>query len=120
MLRLAALFFAPLLLFAASINGDWTGIVQVNGVRTLVHVHLARRGADLVGQIGREGESSQVPIRHGRIEGSIVYFQASNDQTKTPMQFRLTLIGHRLEGDMTGQIEQGKITGQVRLTREGH
>lgn len=119
---MVAILFAAAPLRAAGVAGLWTGVIAVSRsggapVRTSVQVRLEREGADLTGEIGRQGENEQVSIRNGRVEGSEVYFEASNSETKSPMKFRLTLSGNRLEGEMSGEAQQGKITGQVRLTR---
>jgi hypothetical protein len=122
-MTLFALLFGSVCAFAADVSGNWAGTIEVragSGSPDRVHVqlHLERKGSAATGEIGREGESERVDITKGRVQGSMVYFEAANSRTQGPVQFRLTQVGDHLEGEVTGRAEQHAFTGQVNLVRE--
>ena|SRR5689334_17195323 len=110
--------------FAADVNGNWTGTIEVNDtgsgtkVSTPVRVQLEQRGDALNGKIGRAEDPDPVTIRNGRIEGNKVTFEASSAETAGPMKFALQVDADRMEGEMNGAIDEGKISGHVKLSRE--
>jgi hypothetical protein len=109
----------------ADLSGTWRGVIEVNHgggspvVNAPILLRLVRQGDALTGEIGHEGgEAKPVPIQSGRVEGNEIYFEASSEETKGPIRFRLKIEGKRLTGQMRGAVEQGPISGRVDLTRE--
>ena len=113
-----------LALYGADLSGKWTGTVDVldpgNGdkISTKVRAEFTQKANALAGKIGREQDEQLEQIRDGKIAGTTVTFEVQPEEATKPMKFTLTLKGDdRIEGDMIGEIDVGKITGKVVLTR---
>ncbi len=124
MKRLLWLPLLALSLYAADLTGNWTGTVDVadptNGekISTPVKAELKQSSAMVTGKIGRAQDTNLENIRDGKIEGKTLTFDVLPEEAMKPLKFTLTLVSDdRLEGDMAGEIDVGKISGKVVLTR---
>lgn len=112
-------------LYAADVTGRWTGTIDVHDtasgsiVTTPVQIQFEQKGDSLSGKVGRAEDRDTVDIKNGRIDGDRVTFEASSVETAGPMKFSLKLTGGKLEGDMKGSIEEGVISGHVKLEKAG-
>lgn len=121
------LFLLPLLTFvlcAADVTGKWTGSVDVadpgNGdkISTPVKAELQQSAGAVTGRIGRAQDTQLETIRDGKLEGNTLTFNVLPEEATKPMIFTLRLVtDDRIEGDMSGEIDVGKIRGKVVLTR---
>jgi hypothetical protein len=121
------LFLLPMLtlaLYAADLTGTWTGTVDVsdpsNGdkISTPVKAELKQAADAVTGKIGRTQDQNLESIRDGKLEGKVLTFNVLPEEATKPMKFTLTLVtDNRIEGDMVGEIDVGKIQGKVVLTR---
>ena len=113
-----------LALSAADVSGKWMGTVDVqdpsNGdkISTPVRAELVQKDTTVTGKIGRAQDEQLEAIRGGQLTGKILVFEVRPEEATSPMRFTLTVVTEdRLEGDMAGAIDIGKITGKVVLTR---
>jgi hypothetical protein len=111
-------------LYGADVTGTWTGTIDVadpgNGdkISTEVKAEFKQSAAALTGKIGRKQDEQLESIRDGKITGKAITFNVLPEEATTPMKFNLTLVSDdRIEGDMAGAIDVGKISGKVVLTR---
>lgn len=121
------LCLAPLLavaLYAGDITGTWTGTVDVqdpgNGdkISTPVKAEFKQTAGAVTGKIGRKQDPQMDNIRDGKLSGKTLTFEVMPEEATSPMKFNLTLVSEeRIEGQMTGAIDVGNITGKVVLTR---
>jgi hypothetical protein len=108
---------------AGNVTGKWTGIIEINDTggdakhQTPVELHLEQKDGALSGKIGRENDPGPVEIRNARIEGDRVTFEASSDETSTPMKFLLTIRGERMQGEMKGAAHGAEIAAKVSFSR---
>jgi hypothetical protein len=124
MKRFGLLPIFALALYAADLTGTWTGTVDVadptNGdkISTPVKAELKQSAATVAGKIGRTQDTTLENVRDGKLEGKTLTFNVLPEEAVKPMTFKLTLVSDdRMEGDMTGEIDVGKIQGKVVLTR---
>jgi len=124
MRRLFLLPLVTLALYAADVTGKWTGTVDVadpsNGdkISTPVKADLKQTAAAVTGKIGRTQDENLESIRDGKLDGKILTFNVLPEEATKPLTFTLTLVtDNRIEGDMSGEIDVGKIQGKVVLTR---
>jgi hypothetical protein len=124
MKRLLLLPILTLAVYAADVTGKWTGSVDVadpannDKISTPVKADLKQIAATVTGKIGRAQDDNLETIRDGKVEGKILTFNVLPEEATKPMTFTLTLItDNRIEGDMSGEIDVGKIQGKVVLTR---
>ena len=112
------------MVWAADLTGKWTGTIDVydagsgNTTTTRIELNLTQQGADVAGKIGRPNDPDAVSIRNGETSGAKLTFEASNEETAGPVHFTLTVNGDHMDGEMTGAIPEGKISGKVKLSRE--
>jgi hypothetical protein len=113
-----------LALYGADVTGTWTGTIDVadpgNGdkISTEVKAEFKQAAAALTGKIGRKQDEQLESIRDGKITGKTITFDVLPEEATTPMKFNLTLVSDdRIEGNMAGAIDVGKISGKVVLTR---
>jgi hypothetical protein len=121
------LFLLPVLtlaIYAADVTGKWTGTVDVadpannDKISTPVKAELKQTAAAVTGKIGRTQDENLESIRDGKLEGKTLTFNVLPEEATKPLTFTLTLItDDRIEGDMSGEIDVGKIQGKVVLTR---
>jgi hypothetical protein len=111
-------------LYGADVTGTWTGTIDVadpgNGdkISTEVKAEFKQSAAALTGKIGRKQDEQLESIRDGKITGKAITFDVLPEEATSPMKFNLTLVSDdRIEGDMAGAIDVGKISGKVVLTR---
>jgi hypothetical protein len=111
-------------LYGADVTGTWTGTIDVadpgNGdkISTEVKAEFKQAAAALTGKIGRKQDEQLESIRDGKITGKAITFNVLPEEATSPMKFNLTLVSDdRIEGDMAGAIDVGKISGKVVLTR---
>ena len=111
-------------LYGADVTGTWTGTIDVadpgNGdkISTEVKAEFKQSAAALTGKIGRKQDEQLESIRDGKITGKAITFNVLPEEATSPMKFNLTLVSDdRIEGDMAGAIDVGKISGKVVLTR---
>jgi hypothetical protein len=112
------------LLPVVAIAGAWTGTIDVadpgNGdkISTPVKAEFKQAAAAVTGKIGRKQDEQLESIRDGKLAGKTLTFDVLPEEATSPMKFNLTLVtDDRIEGDMTGAIDVGKISGKVVLTR---
>ena len=124
MLRFLLLPVLSLSLYAADLTGKWTGTVDVadpgNGdkISTPVQAELKQDGSAVTGKIGRTQDTQLESIRDGKLAGNALTFNVLPEEATKAMVFTLTLVtDDRIEGDMVGEIDVGKIRGKVVLTR---
>jgi hypothetical protein len=121
-------FLLPLLAFAlygADVSGNWTGAVDVqdpgNGqkISTSVRAEFNQTAETVTGKIGRTQDAQLEPIRNGKLTGKSLTFEVMAEETgSTIMRFTLTMVSEdRIEGELSGAIDAGKISGKVVLTR---
>jgi hypothetical protein len=108
----------------AGIGGKWTGSVEIadpaSGEKMSVPVkaEFTQKAAEVSGTIGREQDAVGETIRAGRLDGKNLVFEVQPPEGASAMKFKLVVVsGDRIEGDMQGAIDEGKITGKVILTR---
>jgi hypothetical protein len=124
MTRLALLPLLSFALYATDLTGTWTGTVDVadpaNGdkISTPVKAELKQAAGAVTGKIGRTQDTRLENIRDGKLAGKTLTFNVLPEEATKPMVFKLTLVSDdRIEGEMAGEIDVGKITGKVVLTR---
>jgi len=108
----------------ADVTGNWSGTVDVqdpgNGdkISTRVRAELIQNADTVTGKIGRVQDQQLESIRDGKLSGKALTFDVMPEEAKIPLKFTLTLVtDDRMEGDMNGAIDVGKISGKVVLTR---
>jgi hypothetical protein len=113
-----------LALYGADVTGRWTGTVDVadpgNGdkISTNVRAEFTQKADVVAGKIGRVQDEQLEQIRAGKIDGKMLTFEVQPEEATKPMKFTLTLLtDDRIEGDMVGEIDVGKITGKVVLIK---
>jgi len=113
-----------LALYGADVTGKWTGTVDVqdpgNGdkISTRVRAELTQAGAIVTGKIGRLQDEQLETIRDGKLTGNALVFEVMPEEATSAIKFRLTVMSDdRIEGEMSGAIDVGKISGKVVLTR---
>jgi hypothetical protein len=111
--------------YAADLSGAWTGTVDVadpaNGdkISTAVKAELKQSASAVAGKIGRVQDAQMENIRDGKVDGKTVTFNVLPEEATKPLKFTLTLMtDDRMEGEMVGEIDVGKIQGKVVLTRK--
>ncbi len=124
MRRLWLLPAFALALYGADITGRWVGTVEVqdpgNGDKIATHIRaeFAQQAEVVTGKIGRAQDEKLEAIRDGKVTGKTFAFEVMPEEATAPMRFALTVVNEdRIEGDMAGAIDVGKITGKVVLTR---
>ena len=122
MKRILFCFLISLLtLSAAELSGKWTGMVQIktpDGENMMVPLiaELQQKGQELSGTIGRSADEKKA-IENGKVEGTKLSFQVSTSDSANPFKFELAATEAGLEGQMTGRVDQGQITGKVTMKR---
>lgn len=116
------LFVAAALLPAAGVSGKWTGTAEVKLLdgesRTYnLQANFSQNGDDVSGTIGREYEGDGIPIQKGKMQASKLSFEVTPPEGTTPVKFELDLKGDNLEGSLTGVVDDGPVSGKVRLAR---
>lgn len=124
MKRMLWLPILALALYGADVTGKWTGTVDVadpsNGdkISTPVKAELTQSAGAVSGKIGRTQDTQLETIRDGKLDGKSLTFNVLPEEATKPMKFTLTLVSDdRIEGNMVGEIDAGKIEGKVVLTR---
>src|SRR4051812_16098529 len=124
MRRFCLLAILAVALYGADVTGKWTGTVDVadpaNGdkISTPVRAELKQSAAAVTGKIGRAQDTDMENIRDGKLAGKTLTFDVLPEEATKPLKFTLTLVtDDRIEGDMVGEIDVGKIQGKVVLTR---
>jgi hypothetical protein len=121
------LLWLPLIagvLWGSDVTGKWSGTVEVTDpasgdrIETAVRAELRQSGSAVTIRIGRAADAEASAEGRGRLDGNILTLTVTSPEGEKPFRFRLVLTGSdRLEGDMEGAIDTGKIAGKVRLTR---
>jgi len=120
------LWLIPVMALAlyADVTGKWTGTVDVqdpsNGdkISTRVRAELTQKAGAVTGKIGRAQDEQLEQIRDGKLTGKTLTFEVMPEEAASPMKFTLTVVSDdRIEGDLNGAIDVGKISGKVVLTR---
>jgi hypothetical protein len=113
-----------LALTAADISGKWMGNIEVEDsssgttINTSVRAEFRQQADQISGTIGREEDQSSESIRNARLQnGRLLTFEVSSPEAGGLIKFVLTLEGDRMEGQMTGSIDSGPISGKVHLSR---
>ena len=113
-----------LVLTAADISGKWAGNIEVEDsssgtvINTPVRAEFQQQADKISGTIGREEDESSESIRNARLQnGRLLTFEVSSPEAGGLIKFVLTLDNNRMEGQMTGSIDSGPITGKVHLSR---
>jgi hypothetical protein len=124
MRRFCLLPILALTLYGADVSGKWTGTVDVadpanaEKISTPVKAELKQSADTVTGQIGRVQDTQMENIRDGKLAGKTLTFDVLPEEAMKPLKFTLTLVtDDRIEGDMAGEIDVGKIQGKVVLTR---
>ena len=113
-----------LVLTAADISGKWAGNIEVEDsssgtvINIPVRAEFQQQADKISGTIGREEDQSSESIRNARLQnGRLLTFEVSSPEASGLIKFVLTLDNNRMEGQMTGSIDSGPITGKVHLSR---
>ena len=108
-------------LLAASVTGMWSGTLEMRRAdgssrRAPALVILKQDGEVVTGSAGAS-ESSQTPIRNGKLEGDRLTFDVeSGNQQYT--RFDLTVSEHAIEGNIEGKApDGGTVTGRLMVKR---
>jgi len=124
MKRMWLLPLLALALFGADVTGKWSGNIQITDpstgekMDTAVKAEFAQKANQVSGSIGRAQDPEQEPIREGKLEGRNLSFEVRPSEAPGPIKFTLAMVGDdRLEGDIEGTMDAGKISGKVTLTR---
>ncbi len=122
-----ALWLLPVLvigLWGADITGKWSGTIEVSDpssgtvINTPVKAEFAQAANAVSGKIGRTEEERTEPIQNARIEGDSLVFEVRSAETTGAVKFNLKVVSDsRLEGEMKGAIEDGPISGKVKLEK---
>lgn len=125
MKRLWLLPCLALVLSAADITGKWAGSIEVEDsssgttINTTVRAEFQQQSDKISGTIGREEDQQRESIRNAKLEGGKhLTFEVSSPEASGLIKFVLTLDENRMEGQMSGAIDSGPITGKVHLSRE--
>jgi hypothetical protein len=123
-MRFCLLAVLALALYGADVTGKWVGTVDVqdpgNGdkISTPVRAEFKQLADAVSGKIGRAQDEQLESIRSGKVAGKSITFEVQPEEATSPFKFSLTLISEdRIEGDVAGAIDTGKIAGKVILTR---
>lgn len=121
------IWLVPLLaltMYGADISGKWTGSVEITDpssgekINTPVKAEFTQKAAEISGTIGREQDAEAEAIRAGKLDGNNLVFEVRPPEATSAMKFSLVVVSDdRIEGDMQGAIDVGKISGKVILTR---
>ena len=111
-------------LYGADISGKWTGSVEITDpgsgekISTPVKAEFTQKAAEVTGSIGREQDTEAETILQGKLDGKNLAFEVKPPEATSTMKFTLVVVSDdRIEGDMQGAIDVGKISGKVVLTR---
>jgi hypothetical protein len=111
-------------LMAADISGKWAGNIEVEdpsgggSINAAVQAQFQQQSEAVSGTIGRAEDQESESIRNGKlVNGKQLTFEVQAPETSGTMKFVLTLDGDHLEGQMSGTIDSGPITGKVHLMR---
>jgi hypothetical protein len=124
MKRLWLLPFLTVVLIAADISGKWAGNIEVEDsssgttINTPVRAEFQQQSDKISGSIGREEDQQAESIRNAKLEdGKHLTFEVSSPEASGLIKFVLTFDDNRMEGQMSGSIDSGPITGKVHLSR---
>jgi hypothetical protein len=124
-----SIWLLPLLvltLHATDFSGKWTGKIEISDpnlgdkITTAVRAEFQQKDAAAVsGKIGRaEEEETPEPIRNAKLDGNHLVFEVQTPEATGPMKFSLVLVDeNRIEGEMQGAVDVGKISGKVILNK---
>jgi hypothetical protein len=111
-------------LMAADVSGKWAGNIEVEdpsgggNINASVQAQFQQQAEAVSGTIGRAEDQESESIRNGKlVDGKQLTFEVQAPEASGTMKFVLTLNGDRLEGQMSGTIDSGPITGKVHLSR---
>lgn len=116
--------FLAAALMAADVSGKWTGTVDVDdpssgsAINTHVRAELRQKAGAITGTIGRQEDQEGESIRHAKLDGNRLSFEVSSAETNGLVKFVLTLDGDRLDGEMSGSMDDTPIAGKVHLSRQ--
>jgi hypothetical protein len=124
MKKLWLLPFLTAVLTAASISGKWAGNIEVEDnssgaiINTQVRAEFQQQQDAVSGTIGRQEDQELQSIRNAKLlDGKQLTFEVSPAETGGVIKFVLTLEGDHLEGQMSGDLDAGSVTGKVHLSR---
>jgi len=113
-----------LALYGGDISGKWTGSIEVSDpssgstINTPVKAEFSQNAGAITGKIGRSEEDQSEPIRNARLEGKNLMFEVRSPETTGLVKFNLVVVSKdRIEGEMTGAVDIGNISGKVLLTK---
>jgi hypothetical protein len=122
-----SLVLVPLLslaLYGADVTGKWTGKIEVvdpsgeNKISTPVKAEFQQKASAVSGKIGRAEDQEIETISNARIDDKRLSFEVQSAEATTPFKFSLVLVSEdRIEGEMKGAIDEGKISGKVVLQK---
>jgi hypothetical protein len=119
------LLVSALALLGADVTGTWKGSIEVtdpaNGtkINTEITAQFDQKSGEVSGKIGRPQDDQLEPIRNVKLDGKTLSFEVQSAEAPAPMKFSLVLVSDdRIEGDMTGAVDVGSISGKVVLSRE--
>jgi hypothetical protein len=111
-------------LYGGDVSGKWTGSVEVTDpssgekISTPVKAEFTQKSADVSGKIGRAEDTQPETIRQGKVDGKNLAFEVQPPEATSAMKFILVLVSEdRIEGEMQGAIDVGKVSGKVTLNR---
>jgi hypothetical protein len=121
------LALVPLLAFAlaaSDINGKWSGVIVVkdpssgNRIETPVRAIFEQSGTVVKVRIGRRNDA-ETESGEGKLEGSVLTFSVKPAEGTAPFRFRLVVsAADRIDGDVEGEVDSGKIAGKVQLAKD--
>jgi hypothetical protein len=111
-------------LMAADVSGTWAGNIEVEDptggdtIDTPVRAEFRQQAETISGTIGRRDDQGSEAIRNAKLaEGKHLTFEVSSPDGNGSFKFELTVEGDRMEGQMSGSVDSGPITGKVHLSR---
>jgi hypothetical protein len=124
MKRLCLFLIFSSALFGADVTGKWSGNIEVvdptsgDKISTPVKAEFDQKANTVSGKIGRAEDQDIETIKNGTLEGKTIRFEVQPPEATSAMKFTLVLVSDdRIEGEMNGAIDVGKISGKVTLQK---
>jgi hypothetical protein len=87
-------------------------------IDTPVKAEFVQKANVVSGSIGREEDQRPEPIQNARLEGDSLVFEVQPGETEGAVKFNLKVVNAgRIEGDMKGMVDVGRISGKVTLQK---
>jgi hypothetical protein len=126
-IQLLLLLLSAIPVMAGDISGKWSGSLEFKGAdgqaQTIpAHADFRQRGDALTGTVWKDADH-QFSIEKGKIDGSTITFEfkAPEGEEDSTLIHTVTLTApneNRLEGEVSFEAGENKLTGKLALTRE--